>query len=151
MFSVGLPPIDAICMYKQLFLWHGSAQKILVWYFRASSLGICLKIRRTWSVSSIPILLKAALQRKMPLNIQDTASKTWLLGNDVLKPTWQISAFPTESYTSYLGSLKGISGLGTWSAKQYPFCLVCNMYPPFHSVPIYTEVLFKNWYLSIFS
>lgn len=42
MFSVVFATVDAICMYKQLFLWHGSAQKILVWYFRAPSLGICL-------------------------------------------------------------------------------------------------------------
>lgn len=40
MFSAVSATIDTICMYKQLFLCHGSAQKI--WYFRAPSLGICL-------------------------------------------------------------------------------------------------------------
>lgn len=85
-------------------------------------------------MSSIPILSKAALQRKKPLNIQDTVSKRRLLGSYALNPTFKIIALPIECSTTYLGSLKGISGLGTWFAEPSPFHLVCNVYPTLHSV-----------------
>lgn len=64
-------------------------------------------------MAGIPIFLKAALQRKMPLNIQDTVSKKRLLESYALNPIFKMTALSIECSTSYLGSLKGISGLGT--------------------------------------
>jgi len=51
-------------------------------------------------VSGIPILLKAALQRKMPLNIQDTVSKKQLLESDALNPAFRVTVLLIECSTS---------------------------------------------------
>lgn len=56
-----------------------------------------------------------------------------MLGSYALNPTFKMTALPIECSASYLGSLKGISGLGIRFAEPSPFRLVCNVYPPLHS------------------
>lgn len=61
-------------------------------------------------MSGILIFLKTALQRKMPLNIQDTLSKKQSLESYALNPSFKMTALPIECSTCYSGRLKRISG-----------------------------------------
>lgn len=84
-------------------------------------------------MSGIPILLKAALQRKSLWIFKIQLKEKWLLESYALNPTFKMAALSTECST-YLGSLKGFPELDTRFAESSTSHLVCNMYPSPHSV-----------------